>query len=68
MDTRETRSFTVEDLDLMRQWFLAIYDVNPVFLEYKDYELGIRLIKACGDRVSNKMIEDFRKSKLFRNR
>lgn len=49
--------FKREDLDLFRQWFDSVQDVNQVFLEPKDYELAARLYKALGLRVPNSIKE-----------
>jgi hypothetical protein len=40
-----------DDLNRMRQWFNAIRDVNPTYLEPRDYQLAERLHQAIGMEV-----------------
>ena len=38
--------FTKEELDLLRQWYDALSDVNPVYLEKKDHDLAVKIRAA----------------------
>jgi hypothetical protein len=49
---------TLDDADRCRQWFDAICDVNPEFLDSEDYRLGLSLYDACGMRPSDKLQKD----------
>lgn len=49
---------TLDDADRLRQWFDAICDVNPQFLDSEDYRLGLSLYDACGMRPSDKLQKD----------
>lgn len=46
---------TTPDLNLMRQWFDAVQDVSPEYLEAKDFALARRLYERLGIRVPNSM-------------
>ena len=36
-------TFTPEELNLLRQWYDALADVMPSYLEQPDHELGLKL-------------------------
>ncbi|MFU2148226.1 hypothetical protein ACM55O_18130 [Hafnia paralvei] len=43
--------FTVEELDLLRQWYNALQDTNPAYLDsdgFKDTELYEKIKAALG--------------------
>lgn len=44
---------TNEELDLARQWFNAVQDLNPGYLESADYSLAAKIHEALGVRVPN---------------
>lgn len=46
----ESVPFTAAEADLLRQWFNAVEDVAPKFLELADYELAIKLARLLGTR------------------
>jgi len=46
-----------EDLDLCRQWFNNVQDVNPQYLERADFELAHRIYLALGMRPSNSITD-----------
>ena len=48
--------FDQSELDRLRQWFDALMDVNPEYLDSGDVELGIRLYEARGMRPSKDML------------
>lgn len=48
--------FTKEELDLVRQWFDAVQDLNPAYLEKADYVLAKRVYEALGHRVPSSII------------
>jgi hypothetical protein len=50
-------TFTREQMELMRQWFNAVEDLNPLYLEKQDYELAKTLYDALGMRVTGRMIQ-----------
>ncbi len=39
------------DLNLLRQWFNAVLDLNPAYLQPADYALAARIHEAMGLRV-----------------
>ena len=39
------RWITDEELNLIRQWFNAVEDINQSYLEDKDYELNKKILK-----------------------
>lgn len=41
-------NFDERDLNLLRQWFNALEDVSPEYLERSDYELAKRIYAALG--------------------
>jgi hypothetical protein len=49
--------FTPQDIDVLRQWFDALQDTNPQYLDQRDYDLASRLYEACGMRVPNSLRE-----------
>ena len=45
--------FTRDELDLIRQWFNAVQDVNPEYLEKPDYALAKRIYGMLDMRIPN---------------
>lgn len=45
--------FTDEDIDICREWFGCVQDINPNYLEKKDFVLAEKLYKFTGFRVTN---------------
>lgn len=43
---QQSLTLTPAELDLVRQWFNAINDANPTFLEKADHALGERITEA----------------------
>lgn len=50
-----------DELELVRQWFNAVEDMNPKFLELKDYALAKKVLVELGARVPNSMLEKMEK-------
>jgi len=46
-----------EDVELFRQWFDCCDDVNPIYLEQRDYKLAERIYNHLGMRVPNRIKE-----------
>lgn len=46
-----------EQLELCRQWFDNVQDMNPVYLEPKDYSLAKALYEHLGMRVPHTILE-----------
>ncbi len=44
---------TNEELDLCRQWFDSVQDLNSAYLTQKDYMLAVKLYEKLGLRVPN---------------
>lgn len=40
-----------DDLDLIRQWFNAVEDINPDYLNSDDYKLAKRIYNMLGVKV-----------------
>jgi hypothetical protein len=53
-----TIKLTQEELDLTRQWFNAVQDLNPKYLEPADYVLAKRIYEALGMRVPSSITEN----------
>lgn len=49
---RDEIGFTVEDVDLFRQWFESVQDVSPDYLHVRDYDLAVRVYESIGRKVS----------------
>jgi hypothetical protein len=47
-------NLTNEELDLARQWFDAVQDMNPAYLEQKDRDLAQKIYAQLGMRFSEK--------------
>lgn len=45
--------FTKEQVELFREWFDAVQDLNPDYLKKGDYALGKKLYERLGLRVPN---------------
>jgi len=39
--------FTLEELNLIREWFNVVEDVSPKYLEQRDRDLGRRIEEFC---------------------
>jgi len=46
-----------EELELIRQWFDAVQDMNPGYLERQDYELAQAIYTRLGMRVPNSITD-----------
>ncbi len=44
-------NFGENELNRIREWFDSVQDVNPKYLESKDYDLAKRIYEALGQRV-----------------
>ena len=49
VDFRLTRG----EIDLLRQWFNSLEDLNPHYLRRKDYKLAVRIHDHLGARIAN---------------
>lgn len=47
--------FSRADLDLARQWFDAVEDLHPAYLEQSDHALALRLYESLGLRPSDRL-------------
>lgn len=45
-----------EELELVRQWFNAVQDLNPHYLEKSDYELARKIYQRLGIRVPSSIL------------
>lgn len=54
-------NFSEEDLELFRQWFNAVEDLNPKYLERKDYLLAKKVLDELGVRAPKSMLEKLEK-------
>ena len=57
-DTIISKPFTREQVNLFRDWFDTVQDLNRDYLEYKDYELAEVLYEMLGMRVPNSIKEN----------
>lgn len=53
----ETR-FTREEIDLFQQWYDAVADTNPAYLEAADHRLAFKLYRLLGMRPSHRLADD----------
>jgi hypothetical protein len=53
----DLHAFTRAEIDLFRQWFDNVQDVNPAYLTDSDYALAARLYLALDMRVPNSIAE-----------
>lgn len=49
-------SMSAQQLEIVQQWFGAVQDLNPGFLEQRDYELAARIYEALGMRVPDSIV------------
>lgn len=54
--------YTSEELDLFRQWFDSVQDVNPNYLDQKDYELAKKVYENLGMRVPESVLKKLTQS------
>lgn len=59
-------SITPAQAERMRQWFDAVQDINPGYLEAADYELAARLYESLGLRVPNSIAAQLERARLSR--
>lgn len=45
-----------EKLNLYRQWFNAVQDLHPAYLEYADYALAKEIYERLGARVPHSIL------------
>ncbi|WHL27778.1 hypothetical protein [Pseudomonas juntendi] len=50
-----------EELELVRQWFNAVEDLSPKFLELKDYSLAEKILVELGAKKPISMIKKMEK-------
>lgn len=53
--------YTKEEVDIFRQWFDCVQDVNPEFLDRSDYELAKKVYEDVGMRVPGSILEKLQK-------
>lgn len=58
---------TNEETHLLRQWFNAVQDLNPAYLEAQDYVLAEKIIKSLGLRVPISISEKVKKCDICPN-
>lgn len=51
-------TFRPEDLNLFRQWFDSVHDVNPEYLGKADYALAKRIYERLGMRVPDSILAE----------
>lgn len=45
-----------EELNLIRDWFDSVQDLNPDYLEQKDYRLQVKVLRSLGYRVPHDVL------------
>ena len=60
--TTELSPYSFNDLNLFREWFNALYDVRPDFLE-EDFILFVKLHKSLNIKIPKKINEEIQKYK-----
>lgn len=54
-------TFSEGELELFRQWFNALEDLSPKFLDGKDYLLAKKVLDELGVRAPKSMLEKMEK-------
>lgn len=44
-------TFTAFEVELLRQWFNALEDLNPRYLKFEDYAVAQKIAEALGTKV-----------------
>lgn len=57
-------TLTLEELNLARQWFDAVQDFNPEYLEPADYGLAVKIHNELGMRVPQSITREANRSAL----
>ncbi|USN13896.1 hypothetical protein PAPPERLAPAPP_02220 [Brevundimonas phage vB_BpoS-Papperlapapp] len=57
--------FSDEEIDLLRQWFNALEDVTPEFLEEADYDLARRIATRLRTRLPSPRLTPEQRSAMF---
>ena len=52
------QKFTEEQLNLIREWFDSVQDINPDYLEPKDYALAKIIYEQLNMRVPSSILEN----------
>lgn len=52
----ENMELTMEEANLVRQWFNAVQDLNPHYLMLPDYELARKIYDRLGIRVPSSIL------------
>jgi hypothetical protein len=47
---------TEDELNLTREWFDSVQDLNPDYLEQKDYRLQVKVLRALDRRVPHDVL------------
>ncbi|MFN1515295.1 hypothetical protein [Vibrio owensii] len=58
--SQEDNHLSKKELDLIRQWFNSIQDVNPQFLAQDDYLLAKKIYEQLNVKVPNSIMEKSR--------
>lgn len=48
---------TDEEVNLVRQWFNAVQDLKPAYLQAPDFKLAARVYEACGARLPSSITQ-----------
>ena len=59
---------TDAEVDLVRQWFNALEDTTPEFLEAADYDLGRRIALRLGTRIPSPPLTKVQHAQMFDSR
>ncbi len=54
-------AFSIEEVNLFRQWFNTLEDTRKDYLELDDYRLGKKVIEIMDMRVSNYVLDQINK-------
>ena len=58
-------TFDADEIDLLRQWFNALEDVTPEFLEPADYTLAQRIALHLGTRLPSPRLSPEQHAAMF---
>ena len=48
---------SLEQTNILRQWFDSLQDTNPEYLKQEDYELAAKLYKFCDMRIPESILQ-----------
>jgi hypothetical protein len=54
---------TEKELNLIREWFNAVQDLNDEYLDINDYKLAGKIYKILGLQIPDKIFDEMKRGK-----